>query len=355
MKGFAILSLVVLNLTASVAQEIHTSSYYFEKGQAAFDKQQYRTAIAHFNECLRLEPYFIEAYYARGRSRERVGDKQGAIKDYSIYLETKPASADALYTRAVSRYEYGQWAEAKEDFLKLHSKLTGELPKAFTTKNDFTSTLLSYLGLIELKFKNYGRAASRFDSALLLMPPDGYRNDYLVHRGLARQHNGDTLSAIKDFEQVLQLKPGNTLATYKLAILGVPGSKPEEAERLLTTAIGKSPALPELYAERGALRLKTKNIKGALSDYSEAIKLDPGNGDYWVGRGAVKEKSNDLQGAIEDYSTALSHSPEYALAFYRRALVKNKAGRKKEACLDLEQARKGGVRIEQKITTDLCE
>lgn len=352
MKGFAILSLIVLNLTGSVAQEIHTASYYFEKGQAAFDKQQYRTAIAHFNECLRLEPYFIEAYYARGRSRERAGDKQGALKDYSIYLETKPGNADALFTRAVSRYEYGQWAEAKEDFLKLHSKLTGELPKAFTSKNDFTSTLLNYLGLIELKFKNYGRAASRLDSALLLKPNEF---DYLVNRGLARQYNGDTLSAIKDYEQMLHLKPGNTLATYKLAILGAPGSKPDEAERALTAAIEKNPTLPELYAERGALRLKTKNLKGGLSDYSEAIKLDPGNADYWVGRGAIKVKSNDLAGAIEDYSTALSQSPEYALAFYNRAVAKNKAGKKKEACLDVEQARKRGVRIEQKITADLCE
>ena len=208
---FLFLFLLLLPL-ASLAQEVHNARYYFEKGEAAFDKQQYRTAIAHFNECLRLEPFFLEAYYARARTRERIGDKQGALTDYNIYLESKPDNPEALFSRAVSRYEFGQWAIAKEDFTKLLTMPAGETNtvyfevdpagetgKALTAQGGLAPALLNYLGLIELNLKNYGRAISRFDSALSLRPNDP---DYLVNRGLARQQTGDTVSAIKDYQQV---------------------------------------------------------------------------------------------------------------------------------------------------------
>jgi hypothetical protein len=39
-----------------------------------------------------------------------LGDKQGALTDYNIYLETKPKDKEALFSRAVARYDFGQWA-----------------------------------------------------------------------------------------------------------------------------------------------------------------------------------------------------------------------------------------------------
>lgn len=391
--------LFFLTYLPAFSQEVHNASYYFEKGEAAFDKQQYRTAIAHFNECLRLEPYFIEAYYARARTRERIGDKQGALTDYNIYLESKPDNAEALFSRAVSRYEFGQWAIAKEDFTKLLTMPAGETNtvyfevdpagetgKAITAQGGLTPAIINYLGLIELNLKNYGRAIARFDSALSIKPNEP---DYLLNRGLARQQSGDTVSAINDYKRVLSVNPNNNLARHNLAVLGASGSNPQETERQLTEAINENPKLPYSYAERGALRLKTGNLKGALTDYSEAIKLDPNNPDYWLNRGIAKEKGNDLNGAladykqtitlksnyekgwmnhgnvlvklnrlneaIDDYSVAITHYPDYALAFYNRALAKHKAGKKKEACLDLEQARKLGTRIDAKVTAALCQ
>jgi len=109
------------------AQERRTAQYFFDKAESAHTARSYKTALArsyktalaHLNECLRLDPYFMEAYFNRAQVREALGDKQGALTDYNIYLERNPENKEALFSRAVSRFEYGQWAMAKEDFQKL--------------------------------------------------------------------------------------------------------------------------------------------------------------------------------------------------------------------------------------------
>ncbi|MBK8292982.1 MAG: hypothetical protein IPK96_20630 [Flammeovirgaceae bacterium] len=57
----------------------------------------------------------MAAYYSRAIARDHLGDKQGALTDYNIYLETKPLDKEALFSRAVARFDFGQWAMSKED------------------------------------------------------------------------------------------------------------------------------------------------------------------------------------------------------------------------------------------------
>lgn len=378
-----------------------SAATYFEKGEEALKNKSYKTALAHFNECLRLNPYYYDAYYSRALARESLGDKQGALNDYNIYLESKPEDKEALFSRAVGRYDYGQWAMAKEDFLKLLSmpqggetntvyfqtdqSADGET-RAFTAHHDLTATALNYLGLIETKLKNYGQAELYFDSVIHLHPKDP---DYYLNRGIAKLHAGDSAKAILDFEKALVLNPESSLARHNLAVLNKSKSNKDETERLLTEAIEKNPKQPHSYAERGLVRKEAGNLKGALADYNEAIRLDPGDPDYWLNRGIIKEQNKDINGAladyqqvitlkpdyekgwlnhgnalvkinrlqeaIEDYTVAITYFPEYGLAYYNRGLTYHRLGKKKEACLDLEQAKKFGINIEPKVTRTICK
>ncbi len=378
-----------------------SAATYYEKGEEALKNKSYKTALAHFNECLRLNPYYYDAYYSRALTRESLGDKQGALNDYNIYLESKPEDKEALFSRAVGRYDYGQWAMAKEDFLKLLSmphggetnivyfqtdqSADGET-RAFTAHHDLAATALNYLGLIETKLKNYVQAELYFDSAIHLHPKDP---DYYLNRGIAKLHAGDSAKAILDFEKTLILNPESSLARHNLAVLSKSKSNKDETERLLTEAIEKNPKQSYSYAERGLVRKESGNLKGALSDYNEAIRLDPGDPDYWLNRGIIKEQSKDINGAladyqqvialkpdyekgwlnhgnalmklnrlpeaIEDYTVAITYFPEYGLAYYNRGLTYHRLGKKTEACLDLEQAKKFGAAIEPKVIRTICK
>lgn len=400
-KVTSIVLVAVVALYSSAFAQQRTAAYYFEKGEEALKGKYYKTALAHFNECLRLSPYFMDAYYSRAMAREGLGDKQGALTDYNIYLESKPEDKEALFSRAVTRYDYGQWAVAKEDFIKLLTmpeggetntvyfqtdKSADGVTKAFTAHHQLKPTILNYLGLIETKLKNFPKALEYFDTAIGINPNDP---DYFLNRGITRLQAQDSVRALTDFEQTLILNPESSLARHNLAVLKKSTTKPEETERLLTEAIEKNPKIPYSYSERGLVRMKTGNLKGALEDYNEALKLDPTDPDYWLNRGIIKEQSKDLIGAladyrqvitlkadyekgwlnhgnvlmkqnrmaeaIEDYTVAITHFPEYSLAYYNRGLAYHRLGKKKEACNDLNQAKKFGAQIDPKVAGTICK
>jgi tetratricopeptide (TPR) repeat protein len=398
---FTIGVVLIISLQAFCQQESKNRSavYYYEKGEEALKVKSYKTALAHFNECLRVNPYYMDAYYSRALARESMGDKQGALTDYNIYLDAKPDDKEALFSRAVGRYNYGQWAVAKEDFQKLLTMPGGEtntvyfqsdqsgggVTKAFTAQDNLTPTFLNYLGLIETKLTNYALAEEHFDSAIKLSPNNA---DFYLNRGLTKLLNGDSASAKIDFQKTLTLNPESSLAKHNLAILTSSSNNSIEKEKLLTDAIESNP-LPYSYAERGSLRMKTGNLSGALADYSEAIRLDPTEVDYWLNRGIVKEQSNDVKGAItdykkvlelkpdyergwlnhgnaslklnrlpdaiEDYTVAITYYPEYGLAFYNRALTYHRMGKKELACKDLTSAARFDITIEQKVVDTICK
>lgn len=393
-----VIPIILVSISMS-AQSPHSAEYYFEKGEESLKRKSYRTALAHFNECLRINPFYYEAYYSRGLARENMGDKQGALTDFNIYLESKPEDKEALFSRAVGRYNFGQWAMAKEDFIALlklpeggetntvyfQDNISSEgQTKALTAHHGLKPILHNYLGLIETKLQEYARAIPHYDSAIHLDPDNA---DYYLNRGLAYQLMRDTANALKDYDRVLKVDPTNNLAQHNLAVLNQNRDK-DRAEVLLTEAIAANPSLPYSYAERGSLRMREGNLKGALNDYNQAIKLDATEPDYWLNRGLIKEQLKDVTGAlsdysqvirlkpdyekawlnhgnalvkqnklteaIEDYTAAITYYPEYGLAFYNRSIAYFRLGKKELACTDLKQAQGLGVKVDAAMKSKVC-
>ncbi len=395
-----IIGALLFSPTRSFAQaKPGTAAQYYESGEEAYRKNNLRMALAHFNEAIRLEPFLRAAYFSRGQTRERLGDAKGAITDFNIFLESNPQHAEALFHRGTLRYENGQWAIAREDFLKLLGAPAGatstvyfQTDKAsrvnniFTVQNDIRPTCLNYLGLIDIKLAKYHRAIFYFDSALALAPKF---TDGLVHRGLSHLHLRDTSKALNDFKRALEIAPDHATAQHNIAVLtGFTGNL-RETERLLTKAIEEKPDLPYSYTERGHVRFRQQNYRGALADFDRALTLDPHDADDWLSRGLAKQKLNDLPGAvndftqaikiksdfekawlcrgnlllkmnrvneaIEDYGLAIFHYPEYGTAYYNRALAFHKIGNLKEACRDMMEAQRLSVKIQRKVLEAVCK
>lgn len=274
--------------------------------------------------------------------------------------------------------ETSGWWRNQHGFLP-NSKGDDGASRAFSAGNNLRPLFFDYLGQIELKLKNYSQAKVCFDSAIQLAPE---QVNFYLGRGLALQQVGDTVNARSDFKKVLALDTDNSLARHNLALLGA-NQPTAETEQLLTEAIAANPKLPYSYAERGLLRLNSGNTKGALSDYNEAINLEPDNYEYFLNRGLIKERANDYTGAladyqkvitlkpeyekgwlshgnvmvklnkfkeaIEDYSAAITYYPDYGLAYYNRAQAWHRLGKFVEACNDLKKAKELGITVSGKV------
>jgi tetratricopeptide (TPR) repeat protein len=374
------------------------AAFYFQKGEDAIDAQSYKTALAHFNECLRIDPYYTEAYYSRAQVRESLGDSRGALTDFSIYLEAKPQNSDALFSRALLRYQYKQWAVAREDFLKLLSAPPGETKSIFfapdkeggtaisTMQSNMTTTLLNYLGLVDTKLKNYKSALHFLDSAIRL---DAKNGELFVNRGWVHQEMLDTLLATADYQKALALNPEGSLARHNLATFSAKKGNLKEGEKLLTEAIERNPegahfrvarainytaqgdypkalldynaallldnADPEAWMRRALVKEKMKDFNGALADYTQSIKLKDDDEKVWLHRGDLMMQLNKVKDAIEDYTIAVTHHPAYGIAYYHRGIAKQRFGNLKEACEDLKQAQSLKVNVDEKSIALSCK
>ena len=87
-----------------------------------------------------------------------------------------------------------------------------------------------------------------------------------------------------------------------------------------------------------ALAKKDKgNIQGAISDFTEAINLNPYEANIYSHRGLAKYELGDNQGAIADYSKAIHLSPD-ADNYHARGNVKQDVGDKQGAIADFTEA-----------------
>ena len=80
----------------------------------------------------------------------------------------------------------------------------------------------------------------------------------------------------------------------------------------------------ESLMEKGDKKYKSKDYKGAITDYSKILINNPNDFHALFQRALAKSYLNDHVGAIKDYTKAIEIDPEYASAFYNRGLSKDK-------------------------------
>jgi tetratricopeptide (TPR) repeat protein len=362
------------------------------------NSQHWKDALLVLNQCLRLDPYYSEAYYSRGLAHERLRQWKEALTDYSVYLDRYPDHTEALFSRAKVRYQLALYEQAREDFKRLlylpagetnavffrTSGFGGQTDQIFTAQGAGKGYLFNYLGLVETKLQHLPAALAYFDSALNHSPGEA---DTWVNRGIVFQQLGKSTEAESDYAKALVINPYHALAKHNLSTLQG-NSFAKKSAALLDSAIADNPSLPYAYAARAYAQLEKKDYQGAREDYTRAIRIDSSQADYFLNRGLANEKlqrtreaykdyshalllderfekawlnrgnllmrMGELQEAIEDYSSAIVFNKNYASAYYNRALAYQRLGRNEEACRDAQKAETLGMQAAAKVRLKVC-
>ncbi|WP_236104020.1 tetratricopeptide repeat-containing S1 family peptidase [Sphaerospermopsis reniformis] len=186
--------------TIKKAQEL------FKKGNEQFNQSDYQGAIALYNEAIKFNPNFAQAYYNRGSVRNDLGDKQGAIDDFTQAIKINPNLADAYNNRGVVRKELGDKQGAIDDFT-LAIKFNPNYAPAYNNRGNVRNESGDKQGAID-----------DFTQAIKINPnlADPYNN-----RGIAKAQSGDRQAAIADLQQAARLfeKQGRKADSQKAQIL----------------------------------------------------------------------------------------------------------------------------------------
>jgi tetratricopeptide (TPR) repeat protein len=85
-----------------------------------------------------------------------------------------------------------------------------------------------------------------------------------------------------------------------------------------TQAIRLNPSFAAAYINRGLSRFELKDFQGAIADYTQAIRLNPNFAYAYADRGSARFELKDFQGAIADCNQAIRLNPSFVDPYIRR-------------------------------------
>ncbi len=341
----------------------------------------------------------VDAYLLRAKGRTHQGNLAGANADYTSVIHLQPEHYEARFQRALVLLEAKRYPEARADFMFLlehpatetnavyyrgegrnNSLLVNEIT---TIQSNLRSEWLNAIGRTYFHEENYSKAKDYFNRA---NAEDTTYVDSYLNLGLTAERQRDTTAALNFYQKVMNQEPDNAVALRNLTSLArlredsvlleqiidqYGGNSYEgllqqgiicldlhnftEAITQFTQALDLQPNDPEALLQRGFAYEKAEMFAEALADYSAVIKSDPSAEKAYSNRGNVYFKYERYDQAVADYTQALVLNPTNDVALYNRAVAYQRLGQPTKACQDWQQAQTLGNTASSRPLAKLCE
>ncbi len=132
------------------------------------------------------------------------------------------------------------------------------------------------------------------------------------------------------------------VSSMQLVAIALPEPAPADVDRptipSLDLALQQNPQNVDAYIQRGRLHAKSHQHVLAISDYTEAIRLDSTRAIAYNDRAMVKLTLKDYLGAYLDYNQVIRLLPAQAVAYNNRAAVRHQLGDCQGSIADLRTA-----------------
>lgn len=137
----------------------------------------------------------------------------------------------------------------------------------------------------------------------------------LYYRAYAYEHLHKYAFARKDYERMLKVVPGNFNGQLGLALLNQKDMRYTEAMNMINHLVEQYPDSAVAYAARAGMELERGMMEVAEYDFSQAIRLEPGNVDFLLSRADLLIRMGRKKEARRDLDTAVAKGvPKPALA-----------------------------------------
>ena len=233
-----------------------TVSQYMERGVGAYQKQEYKGAIAYFDMTIDRDSAYAEAYYQRGLAKFHQKEYTGAITDFDMTIDRDSAYAEAYYQRGLANANLREYEAAAEDY------------DAAIRLGLNTAEVYYQRGLANINFREYEAAAEDYDTAIRL----GLNTaEVYYQRGNANARLREYEAALEDYDEAIRLG--------------------------LNTS--------EIYYNRGIMSALLEVYEAAFEDYDEAIRLGLNTSEIYYSRGSMLYQIGNFEEAEQDFQTAL--------------------------------------------------
>ncbi|HEX9341250.1 MAG TPA: tetratricopeptide repeat protein [Thermoplasmata archaeon] len=288
-------------------REPETPAGLVAKGASAMGATAYETALARYEEALRLDPAYVPAAVGRAAALARLDRRPEAVEAYRDVLSNDPGHVDALRGLARLSAADRQWRECLEAVDGLLRSWPSDAP-ALEMKGD----ALAALG-------RRPEALAAYESAAAIDPGNGIvhqkieevRVDVpgLLSRALIASASGNYPAALTLFDNILEVDPTNGNALIGKAVAYRRSGKPQEALNCLDLVLGVQATNASALLNRGTILVQEGDLQGALDTFDRLTHLYPGDSEAWAAQGEVLAKMGRHDDAMWMFTEALKLSP----------------------------------------------
>ena len=220
------------------------SNYYFELGNIYDGLLKHDEAISSYDEAIKIDPKFAEAWYNKGIALRKLKKYEEAIKCFDEAIKIDPKFAEAWYNKGIALRKLKKYEEAIKCFDEAR-KIDPNYAKAWNNK-----------GIALGKRGKLDEAIKYFDEAIKINP--NYAEAW-SNKGVALGKLSKLDEAIKCFDKAIKIDPNYDKAWYnKACVYALKGDK-ENTFKNLSKAI-------ELDAKSKEDAKKDRDFKSLWND-----------------------------------------------------------------------------------------
>lgn len=234
-----------------------TPSDYRNRGRLAYERGDYKDAIADYDIAIDQNRNDAETYYLRGRAQDSLGELEKAIVNFDHAIRLDSEHKDAYY-----------WRGAVKGMLKRYEEAMGDFDDVIRLDPEYTD-IYYWRGVTKYFLEQYEEAMGDFDHAIRLNPEHTLT---YYQRGLTKYRLERYEEAIVDFDEAIHIKLENT----------------------------------RVYYWRGISKKRLKQYTAAIADFDRAIRLEPTYAYSHYHRGDAKFELERFAEAEVDLKEALS-------------------------------------------------
>ena len=278
--------------------------------------------------------------FFRALAKEYLQLYSEALADYQLAISHDADIFDAYKKLGLLHYEQNQLGVAINNFSEM-------------IRLDSTSVIaFKYRGLTKSALNDHYGAMLDLTSAIAYDATDA---ELFYNRSLVRQTIGDSLGAFVDCQQTLYLDSGYQMAYFQYVQLAITNNQLNKAEAIMQAYINRFKEDHKVNNYLGIVKNLSGDNEAAIKFFTRSISINPYYVVPHINRGKVYYSLKAYQKAIEDYDQAISLSgQEEPEMYYLRALALHKLKKKRKACMDIIQAVKLGLAIEEEEIKKIC-
>ena len=240
-------------------------------------------------------------------------------KKTGIVLSVLFTSLSSVYAQSEQYLALADSADtyiAKENWKMAEKTLTSAL--RLEPGNASNVMLLSNLGVVRTRLRDYDGALQAFDVALAMSPKS---KTVRINRARTYLETHEDEAAIEDINEVLRLDSLQDWSLRTRALLRLSQGKYKECKEDILTHQRHHPADADLLAAAGACAAAVGEYEEAIKWYDQSIDAKQ-NPETWFSRTLIKIQMKKYGEADEDIRRAIAIYPDFGNLYLLRAMLK---------------------------------